>query len=133
MVFGTAGFQARIMIMSGPGSPRSRKTMTQARHAALAALPEDAAKRLFGLKSRPAAMPPQAIGAYSRGCMAGAVPLPADGPNWQVMRPIEVSITTVGPLGTMLAAAVAWGASGSGSCAGGFDCCAGTNSGTQNS
>src|SRR5215469_8549355 len=43
--------------------------------------------------------------------------------NWQVMRPIDVSITTVGPLGTMLAAAVAWGASGSGSCAGGLDCC----------
>src|SRR5271169_6536217 len=44
--------------------------------------------------------------------------------NWQVMRPIDVSITTVGPLGTMLAAAVACGASGSGSCAGGLDCCA---------
>ena len=43
--------------------------------------------------------------------------------NWQVMRPIDVSITTVGPLGTTLAAAVAWGASGSGSCAGGLDCC----------
>src|SRR5204863_8809109 len=42
--------------------------------------------------------------------------------NWQVMRPIEVSMTTVGPLGTMLAAAVACGASGSGSCAGGVDC-----------
>ena len=29
----------------------------------------------------------QAIGAYERGCLSGAVQLPADGPNWQVMRP----------------------------------------------
>src|ERR1019366_9814346 len=35
--------------------------------------------------------------------------------NWQVMRPIDVSMTTVGPLGWTMAAAVAWGASGSGS------------------
>ena len=31
--------------------------------------------------------PAQAIGAYERGCLSGAVPLPPDGPNWQVMRP----------------------------------------------
>jgi penicillin-insensitive murein DD-endopeptidase len=31
--------------------------------------------------------PPEAIGAYERGCLEGAVELPADGPNWQVMRP----------------------------------------------
>src|SRR5205814_1899573 len=27
------------------------------------------------------------IGDYTKGCVAGAVQLPADGPNWQVMRP----------------------------------------------
>ena len=41
--------------------------------------------------------------------------------NWQVMRPIEVSITTYGPLGTVKASAVACGASGISEFG---DCCA---------
>jgi penicillin-insensitive murein DD-endopeptidase len=49
--------------------------------------PPDAAKVLFGREVTPAAGPAQAIGAYERGCLEGAVALPADGPNWQVMRP----------------------------------------------
>jgi penicillin-insensitive murein endopeptidase len=44
------------------------------------------AKVLFGAKARPADMTPRAIGFYSRGCLAGAVALPIDGPTWQVMR-----------------------------------------------
>jgi penicillin-insensitive murein DD-endopeptidase len=54
---------------------------------AIAHLPPDAAKVLFGRESTPAPGPAQAIGAYERGCLSGAVALPADGPNWQVMRP----------------------------------------------
>jgi penicillin-insensitive murein endopeptidase len=50
-------------------------------------LPPDAAKVLFGRESTPAAGPAQAIGSYARGCLSGAIALPADGPNWQVMRP----------------------------------------------
>src|SRR6266404_4592613 len=57
------------------------------RAAALARLPTDAAQRAFGGKTTPAPGPPGAIGAYERGCLEGAVALPADGPNWQVMRP----------------------------------------------
>lgn len=57
------------------------------RRAVLARLPEDAAQRLFGLVAGPAAGPARAIGGYSKGCLAGGVELPADGPNWQVMRP----------------------------------------------
>ncbi|HWZ67990.1 MAG TPA: penicillin-insensitive murein endopeptidase, partial [Stellaceae bacterium] len=57
------------------------------RAAVLARLPSDAAQRAFGGKARPAPGPPEAIGAYERGCMEGAVMLPADGPNWQAMRP----------------------------------------------
>jgi len=57
------------------------------RRAALAHLPADAAQRVFGREATPAAGPPEAIGAYERGCLEGAVALPADGPNWQVMRP----------------------------------------------
>ena len=57
------------------------------RDMAIAHLPPDAAKVLFGRESTPAAGPPQAIGSYERGCLSGAIALPADGPNWQVMRP----------------------------------------------
>jgi len=57
------------------------------RAAVLAHLPPDAAQRAFGGKVTPAAGPSVAIGAYERGCLEGAIALPADGPNWQVMRP----------------------------------------------
>ena len=59
------------------------------RAAVLARLPTDAAQRAFGGKTTPAPGPPGAIGAYERGCMEGAVMLPADGPNWQAMRPLN--------------------------------------------
>ncbi|HTZ37709.1 MAG TPA: penicillin-insensitive murein endopeptidase [Stellaceae bacterium] len=57
------------------------------RAALIAALPADAAKRVFGLIAGPSSGPPRSIGKYDRGCIAGAVPLPADGATWQVMRP----------------------------------------------
>src|SRR6202048_1902492 len=57
------------------------------RAAVLARLPADAAQRAFGGKTTPTPGPPGAIGAYERGCMEGAVMLPFDGANWQVMRP----------------------------------------------
>jgi penicillin-insensitive murein DD-endopeptidase len=57
------------------------------RAAVLASLPADAAQRLFGQAQTPTPGPAEAIGSYERGCLAGAVELPADGPNWQVMRP----------------------------------------------
>jgi penicillin-insensitive murein DD-endopeptidase len=57
------------------------------RAALLAHLPPDAAQRVFGLETTPAPGPAEAIGSYERGCLEGAAELPADGPNWQVMRP----------------------------------------------
>src|ERR1700753_3441680 len=48
--------------------------------------PKLGAKELFGRKHLPAAMPTQVIGFYSHGCIAGARPLPINGPTWQVMR-----------------------------------------------
>ncbi|MFZ1816002.1 MAG: penicillin-insensitive murein endopeptidase [Rhizobiaceae bacterium] len=54
--------------------------------AASPALGEPAAKELFGSKALPANMKPQAVGFYSKGCIAGAMALPVDGPDWQVMR-----------------------------------------------
>jgi penicillin-insensitive murein endopeptidase len=44
------------------------------------------AKVLFGSKPRPTAGAAASIGFYSRGCLAGGVELPIDGPHWQVMR-----------------------------------------------
>lgn len=54
--------------------------------AARASLPPDAAKRLFGGVKTPAPLAARSIGAYARGCLAGAVALPVDGATWQVMR-----------------------------------------------
>lgn len=48
--------------------------------------PVYAAKKLFGAATAPAPLAARAIGAYSRGCLAGAVALPVDGPAWQAMR-----------------------------------------------
>jgi penicillin-insensitive murein endopeptidase len=58
--------------------------------AMLAALPAAAkdkpANELFGAAQLPAQLPPEPIGFYSRGCMAGGVALPPDGAHWQAMR-----------------------------------------------
>lgn len=44
------------------------------------------AKKLFGAAKAPSPLAARAIGTYSRGCVAGAVALPVDGPAWQAMR-----------------------------------------------
>jgi penicillin-insensitive murein DD-endopeptidase len=44
------------------------------------------AKELFGAKLEPTPGPSQAIGGYANGCLAGAVSLPINGADWQVMR-----------------------------------------------
>src|SRR5581483_4799722 len=44
------------------------------------------AKFLFAAKKLPSHQAPAAIGYYPRGCLAGGVELPIDGPHWQVMR-----------------------------------------------
>jgi penicillin-insensitive murein DD-endopeptidase len=70
------------------GQAEDLATAEAARRAAIvAALPADAAKRVFGRFAEPSAGPPRPIGGYAKGCIAGAVALPADGANWQVMRP----------------------------------------------
>ncbi|SDR18922.1 penicillin-insensitive murein endopeptidase [Pseudovibrio sp. Tun.PSC04-5.I4] len=45
-----------------------------------------AAKQHFGHKRTPARYQPAAFGSYAKGCVAGAVSIPKDGENWQVMR-----------------------------------------------
>lgn len=46
-----------------------------------------AAKSLFGAKPDAAPLPAEVFGFYTKGCVAGAVQLPADGPHHQAMRP----------------------------------------------
>jgi penicillin-insensitive murein endopeptidase len=54
--------------------------------AAPPAFAQQPAKELFGGQQLPAALTSEPIGFYSRGCMAGSVQLPPDGPYWQAMR-----------------------------------------------
>jgi penicillin-insensitive murein endopeptidase len=76
------------MSLAAPGRAQDLAATEAAKRAALmAALPPDAAKRVFGRLAAPSTGPPRSIGGYTKGCIAGAVPLPADGPTWQVMRP----------------------------------------------
>jgi penicillin-insensitive murein endopeptidase len=44
------------------------------------------AKQLFGAQKLPSVSKAQSIGFYAKGCLAGGVALPIDGPTWQVMR-----------------------------------------------
>jgi penicillin-insensitive murein endopeptidase len=48
--------------------------------------PKTAAKDLFGRKTSPVPLAARSIGFYSRGCLAGGIALPVNGPSWQVMR-----------------------------------------------
>ncbi len=44
------------------------------------------AKVLFGAVTAPAPLAARAIGSYAKGCLAGGISLPINGPDWQVMR-----------------------------------------------
>ena len=48
--------------------------------------PQTPAKELFARKTTPLPGPPQSIGSYADGCLAGAIALPITGSSWQVMR-----------------------------------------------
>jgi penicillin-insensitive murein endopeptidase len=48
--------------------------------------PPTPAKVLFGAVKTPAPLATRSIGFYAKGCLAGAQPLPVDGPAWQAMR-----------------------------------------------
>jgi penicillin-insensitive murein endopeptidase len=44
------------------------------------------ARELFGAVPGPALLASRSIGSYAKGCLAGGVALPINGPDWQVMR-----------------------------------------------
>jgi len=75
-------------LLAGPACAQDLGTLTPHTLPPLAH-PDDPttpAKALFGRQSEPAALAQHPIGFYARGCLSGGVPLPVDGPAWQVMR-----------------------------------------------
>nr|WP_246748535.1 penicillin-insensitive murein endopeptidase [Rhizobium setariae] len=45
------------------------------------------AKQLFGAAKLPTRSDPESLGFYAKGCLAGGMAIPADGPTWQVLHP----------------------------------------------
>jgi penicillin-insensitive murein endopeptidase len=84
-----AALGALLLALSAAGAAAQDNAAREAAHRAvvLARLPADAAQRLFGGETAPAAGPARPIGEYMKGCLQGGVALPADGPSWEVMRP----------------------------------------------
>jgi penicillin-insensitive murein endopeptidase len=75
--------------LTGPGALAQTKGNVTPKPLPPLANPSDpalAAKELFGRKTLPANVPPQVVGFYARGCIAGAQALQINGPTWQVMR-----------------------------------------------
>lgn len=70
----------------GSDTPSSQDTVSSASPTRTSVLSTRQAKQLFGGVDSASSQAPQAIGGYSRGCMAGGVELPETGPTWQAMR-----------------------------------------------
>jgi len=77
-----------ILVLCAPHTRAETNAAEEAlyRAEALRSLPQGAARRLFSIPAHPAQLPAEAIGAYGRGCVAGAVRLAPEGPGWQVVR-----------------------------------------------
>ncbi len=77
-----------------PGSPKSRAmagavaaaTQIPRPNLKAAAPKQPNARELFAAVKEPANLATRSIGFYAKGCLAGAQPLPVDGPGWQAMR-----------------------------------------------
>jgi penicillin-insensitive murein endopeptidase len=79
---------AAFLLLSGISAASAQQTASEeAKRRAdnLAAFP-NAARAQFGRKATPANLEARSIGSYAKGCLAGAVAMPVDGPSWQVMR-----------------------------------------------
>ena len=84
-----------VLLVLACGSVAAEPINTPAKTAAIrpSAEPKDVkttlkgpANEMFGAVTTPAPLAARAIGFYARGCLAGAVSLPINGPDWQVMR-----------------------------------------------
>ena len=85
----TFALGSSILLLSALPALAQSNAAEEAQHRAetLRSLPQNAARRLFSIPANPAQLPAEAIGAYGKGCVAGAIRLEPDGPGWQVMRP----------------------------------------------
>jgi penicillin-insensitive murein DD-endopeptidase len=84
----TLVFSAALFFVLGAANAQDKGTLNPEPLPPLAK-PSDRgtpAKELFGRKTTPTPGPARAIGFYAKGCLAGAVALPINGPTWQVMR-----------------------------------------------
>ncbi|HYC16661.1 MAG TPA: penicillin-insensitive murein endopeptidase [Pseudolabrys sp.] len=79
-ITGRASAQTPAVATPAPLPPEKPPTSQQEKEKTLPA------KQLFGEKQLPSLGKAVAIGYYPRGCLAGGVEFPANGPNWQVMR-----------------------------------------------
>jgi penicillin-insensitive murein endopeptidase len=71
---------AAAFLVTGAAAEEAAKT------AAVSAKEPLPARKIFGNLPEPTDGKPQAIGFYTKGCLAGGVALPVDGPAWQAMR-----------------------------------------------
>jgi len=90
-----ATFYVSVLVLlicsSVAGKPINKPAKTAAVHPPAApkeanTTPAGPANVLFGSVPGPAPLAARAIGFYARGCLAGGVSLPINGPDWQVMR-----------------------------------------------
>jgi penicillin-insensitive murein DD-endopeptidase len=78
-----------LALLAGTATAQDKGTLTPKSLPPLANpdAPGTPARDLFGRRPQPAAlMAARAVGFYAKGCLAGGVALPINGPTWQVMR-----------------------------------------------
>jgi penicillin-insensitive murein DD-endopeptidase len=85
------GAVAAEQVTSGPSKTAATTPAPQkpaAKAAAKKPVPpkQPPARVLFGAATAPAPLASRSIGSYAKGCLAGGVSLPINGPDWQVMR-----------------------------------------------
>ncbi|MGH6866797.1 MAG: penicillin-insensitive murein endopeptidase [Methyloceanibacter sp.] len=82
-----AGPLGAEQIKAPAAKPVAAKSTPKAPPKKKAAAPKSPpAKELFGTVVGPAPLAARSIGGYAKGCLAGGVALPINGPDWQVMR-----------------------------------------------
>jgi penicillin-insensitive murein DD-endopeptidase len=75
-----------LLALAAPAHAQSTGPLPSIGDLSNKALNDIPVKQLFGAQKTPANLASRAIGFYSKGCLAGGVALPIDGPTWQVMR-----------------------------------------------
>ena len=82
----TLGLLALLAAAAPARAQQTQSEEAENRAKLLQTLPKDAAKRVFGSMTDAYPSAARTIGAYARGCIAGAKALATDGATWQVMR-----------------------------------------------